>query len=297
MSKFAYHFKAAVTNIRRNFAMSISSSVAVFITLTLILLFVVLAANINTMSNKVESSVEIFAQIDQVVSEDQYSALQSQLEAIPNVKKVTFSSKEDQKKKFLASDLGGKEYKVMFKEGNPLSAAFYVEATSGRYVGSVAKKCTKIEGITSAEFGGESATQMLEAFNSIKIGGTIFVVALCFLAIFLISNTIKITIQARKEEIGIMRNVGASNTFIKIPFMFEGMLIGLMGAILPALIAIFGYGIAYDSMNGIMFSTLFPLIKPIPFVIILAVGLAVLGMLVGIIGSYLSVNKNLKWKR
>ena len=297
MNKIAYHFKTAFNNICRNIAMSISSSVAVMVTLTLVMLFVIIAANINTMSGKVESSVEIFAQIDTIVTEDQYPVIEEQLNAIEHVKSVTFSSKEEQKEIFLNSDLGGEEYQVMFEEGNPLSAAFYVEADKGENVQAVSDACKSVDGIVSAEFGGESATSMLEAFKSIQFGGSILVAALCLLAVFLISNTIKITINARKNEIAIMRNVGASNGFIKIPFMIEGMIIGFTGSIIPVLIAVFGYGFAYDAMNGIMFSSLFPMIAPLPFVLYMSIGLALLGMIVGIVGSFFAVNKNLKWKR
>lgn len=297
MNKIGYHFSSAFKSIKRNFAMSISSAIAVTVTLTLVMLFLVVAININKMSNRVETSVQIYAQIDQVVAEKDYSALKAKIQKVKHVKKVRFSSKEEQKKIFLKSDLGGKEYEVMFDEGNPLSAAFYVDATQGKYVKSVSDAISKIDGITKAEYGGTSAEQMLKAFNSIRIGGGAFSLALCCLAIFLISNTIKITINARKEEIAIMRNVGASNGFIKSPFMIEGMMIGLIGSIIPILLTIFGYDYAYRAMHGVMFSSLFPMEAPVPFVYQMSLGLAILGMLVGIVGSALSVGKYLRWKR
>lgn len=292
-----YHFKSAFRSIRRNVAMSLSSATAVAVTLTLISIFVIVASNISTMSNKVESSVEIYAQIDLVTDKEDYDKLEEQIKAIENVKSVRFSSKAEQKKIFLESDQGGKEYNVIFKDGNPLSPAFYVEATKGEHVQTIAKQIGKIEGISKAEFGGESASTMLDAFNSIRIGGTIFVIALCFLAVFLIQNTIKITIQARSEEIAIMRNVGADNLFIKTPFMIEGMIIGFIGAVVPILITIFGYGFVYSSLDGIMFSSLFPLESVVPFVYWVSLLLLLLGMIVGILGSFLSVSKYLKWTR
>lgn len=292
-----YHFKSAFRSIRRNIAMSVSSATAVTVTLVLIAIFLMVASNISSMSDKVEASVEIYAQIDLVTPENEFEQIEAQIKSIANVKSVRFSSKEEQKEIFLKSDQGGKEYDVIFKDGNPLSPAFYVEASDGQSVKKVAKQIRKIDGVSKSEFGGESASTMLDAFNSIRIGGSIFVVALCFLAIFLIQNTIKITIQARSDEIAIMRNVGADNLFIKTPFMLEGMMIGFFGAIFPILLTIFGYGFIYKSLDGIMFSSLFPLEPVAPFVYWVSLLLVLLGMVVGVIGSFLSVSKHLKWTR
>ncbi|NBK97107.1 MAG: ABC transporter permease [Erysipelotrichia bacterium] len=292
-----YHIKNAFKSIKRNIAMSISSATAVTVTLILIMLFLVIAVNINTMSDKVEKSVEIFVQLDLIVEENQYDDIQKEIEAIPNVKSVRFSSPEEQKKIFLESDLGGEEYASMFEEGNPLAAAFYIEVSEGQYISKVAKQCRNIDGVLKAEFGGDTASEMLDAFNSIKYGGAIFVAALCFLAIFLISNTIKITIQARRQEIGIMRNVGASNGFIKTPLIIEGIIISIIGSVVPILLTIFGYGFVYDVSGGYMFSSLFELEPPIPFAIYVSLVILLLGVIVGMIGSLLSVNKYLKWER
>lgn len=292
-----YHLRSAFKSIKRNIAMSISSATAVTVTLILIMLFLVIAVNINTISTKVEHSVEIFVQLDLIVEEENYDDIEADLNKIKNVKSVRFSSQEEQKELFLASDLGGKEYEVMFEEGNPLSAAFYVEVTEGKHIETVAKQCRKIDGVLKAEFGGEEASTMLDAFNSIKLGGAIFVCALCFLAIFLISNTIKITIQARRQEIGIMRNVGASNGFIKTPFIMEGIIISIIGSIIPIIITVFGYGFAYNAVNGVLFSSLFELQPPMPFVIYVSLVILALGIVVGMIGSLLSVNKYLRWER
>lgn len=291
-----YHVKNALKSIRRNFAMSISSATAVTVTLTLVTLFLVIAGNINEMSKKVESSVQIFAQIDPIYPEEQYEQLENDIKSIKNVADVRFSSKDEQFDVFIKSDDGGEEY-AMFKDDNPLTAAFYIDATSGQYVQQVSDNIKKVDGILSSSFGGDSATAMLDAFDSIRVGGGILVLALCFLAIFLISNTIKITIHARSGEIAIMRNVGADNLFIKTPFMLEGMVIGLMGSIIPVLITVLGYNYIYDLLGGKMFSSLFSLQSPMPFVLIISLLLVLLGMLVGLLGSFLSVNKYLKWKR
>lgn len=291
-----YHFKSAFKSISRNVAMSISSATAVSVTLVLIMLFLIVAGNINQISRNVEQSIQIFVRIDPIVEVSNYENMQKQIEAIDHVVKVEYSDKDDQFKRFVESDQGGKQYSI-FKDDNPLYAAFYVDADEGQNVETIAKKIESIEGIFDVSFGGESASIMLDAFNTIRLAGGIFVIGLCFLAIFLISNTIKITIHARSEEIAIMRNVGADNVFIKTPFMIEGMLIGFAGAIIPIIITIFGYGYTYDLLDGVLFSSMFTLLAPFPFVYIVSLILVLLGMIVGILGSFLSVNKYLKWKR
>lgn len=296
MSRLVSQVKTALSNLKRNLTMTLSSSLAVTVTLTLIMFFIAVALNINSVSNKVDHSVEIFAQIDKIVEEKNYDAMKKQIQDIPHVKKVRFSSKEEQKKIFLAQE-GGEEYKSMFEEGNPLSPAFIVQATDGKYIKHINKEIKKINGISDAEYGGESATAMITSFNKMKIWGGVVVAGLVLLALFLISNTIEITINARKNEIAIMRQVGATNSYIKIPFLIEGLVIGLVGAIIPILIAIFGYDLFYGIMNGVFFSDLFPMVKPDNFSMYMLCTLSGLGALVGVLGSWISVTKYLRWKR
>lgn len=291
-----YHFKSAWKSISRNIAVSISSATAVTVTLVLVAMFLAIAGNLNEMTNKIESSVQIYVQIDPIVTEEEFASLQAQIESIEHVEKVRFSSAEEQFEIFLESDDGGSEYEI-FREDNPLPAAFYVDATDGEYVESVSNQISEMDGIMSSNFGGDNATKMIDAFDSIRFGGAILVAALCFLAIFLISNTIKITIHARSQEIAIMRNVGADNLFIKTPFMLEGMMIGFMGSIIPVAITAIGYTYLYDLLGGQLFSSLFTLQAPFPFAFYVCLVLIVMGMVVGIIGSFFSVNKYLKWKR
>ena len=117
------------------------------------------------------------------------------------------------------------------------------------------------------------------------------------LAIFLIANTIKLTIYARSNEIAIMRDVGATNGFIRAPFVVEGMIIGALGAIIPILFTVFGYIFLYDKLGGVLFSEMFKLTPPHPFVLQLSLILLGIGMVVGLIGSFMSVTKYLRWKR
>ena len=120
------------------------------------------------------------------------------------------------------------------------------------------------------------------------------VVALVLVTAFLISNTIKIAIIARRKEIEIMRLVGASNLNIKIPFIFEGLIIGIIGSIIPILVTSYGYSTIYNNFNGQLFSPILKLIRPVPFVYYVSLALLIVGALVGMIGSYRASRKYLK---
>ena len=120
------------------------------------------------------------------------------------------------------------------------------------------------------------------------------VVALVLVTAFLITNTIKITILARKREIDIMRLVGASNLNIKIPFIFEGLFLGILGAIIPIVATMYGYSQLYQNFNGQLFSPFIKLVTPEPFIYLLSIILLVLGILVGMFGSWRAVRKHLK---
>jgi len=135
------------------------------------------------------------------------------------------------------------------------------------------------------------------ACSFLFIFAVIFIVLLALLALFLISNSIKMTIYARNREISIMRNVGATNGYIKVPFMLEGMIIGFIGSLIPCLITYFGYRYLFDVMGGQIFSNMFSLQPVMPFTLEICAILIVAGMLVGLFGSFFSTTKYLHWKR
>ena len=136
--------------------------------------------------------------------------------------------------------------------------------------------------------------KMVKAFNQVEKITYGIVIALVLVTIFLIINTIKLTISARRREIGIMRLVGASNFTIKTPFIIEGMILGVLGSIIPILITMYGYLAFYKHFDGHLYSQLIELIKPEPFIYQVSAIVVVIGILVGMIGSSSAVRKYLK---
>ncbi len=154
-----------------------------------------------------------------------------------------------------------------------------------------------IEGVSRILSGGEVVFSFVNGLSAVRQYAYILVIALGLLAVFLIANTIRVTIYSRRREISIMRTVGASNWFIRLPFLVEGMIIGLLGSLIPVVVIIFGYQYIYGIISsGLNFSLLqlppvYPLVSDISWMII------GLGIGVGLVGSFISISKHLRWSR
>lgn len=288
------HFMNAIRSLGRHLAMTLSSTSAVAVTLTLMTLFLLLAVNVNGFADRVETNLKIHVSIDTLQSDAQIQSMREEIAKWPQVKDIEYSTKENELK-ILIEESGSVFSR--YKENNPMSNVFIVEVQDAKDIPMITRKLNALDGIEKAQYGGDSIQDMIDTFETIRFGGGVFVLALGVLAIFLITNTIKMTIYTRNTEISIMRNVGAGNWYIKTPFMFEGMFIGLLGALVPVLLTVFGYGFFYHYFDGQFLSSMFVLQKPFPFTLQIAGILLLCGALVGIIGSFLAVTKYLRWRR
>lgn len=292
------HIKEAFVGIARHFAMSLSAASAVTVTLLLMSILVLTIGNISQITKDLQENVSIFVRIEESVEESQINTLKKRLEATDGVHAVKYSSKDNELNK-LIEEFGedGALLEVYRGENNPLSRAFIVEVEQGSKISEVSASIGRIYGVEEALFGGTATEQFVESLNMIRIGGGIIVGALGLLAIFLIANTIKITIFARQDEIVIMRHVGATNGYIRTPFVIEGIVIGLIGAIIPILFTVIAYDFLYTAMNGKLITGMLTLLPVFPFTLYVSGMLVGMSVLVGLFGSLVSVNKNLRWKR
>lgn len=295
IKNFPKHCKTALQSIWRNGVMSVSSIFAVSITLVLIGVIGIVAINIQDMTYSIEDSLTIYVKMEQKVKDEDAKKVQSKIEAISGVKKVVFSSKESELNKLIeAQSEDGKKLYENFRKDNPMGAAFYVEVNESKELEKVREGIEVIENVKDANAGGNSTMSLVNTLETVRNGGAIFVVGLTVVALFMIANTIKITITSRQTEISIMRMVGASNWYIRLPYMLEGVFIGVIGTIIPVVIIYFGYTTLYGGASGFLPSIL-SLREPFPFIWQCAGLLLGLGSGVGLIGSFVSVRKFLKF--
>ena len=276
--------------------MSLSAASAVTITLVLLAVFLVLAGNISLFTSSIEEDLSIHAVLSTDIKEEaDIQSIEKEIQSIDGVKQVRYSTPEEELELYIEEQ--GEEFAMFRGEENPLTGAFFITVKKADQIASITKQVQQVAGIRQAVYGGTSVSDMINMLNTVRFGGMIFIVLLALLALFLISNSIKMTIYARNREISIMRNVGATNGYIKVPFMLEGMIIGFIGSLIPCLITYFGYRYLFDVMGGQIFSNMFSLQPVMPFTLEICAILIVAGMLVGLFGSFFSTTKYLHWKR
>ena len=256
----------------------------------------IIAGNVSLFANNIENDVSIHVVLkENIEKQKDIEQAEQEIKQINGVRRVKFSDKDAELELMIKER--GEELEMYRGKENPLSNAFFVYVNNADNVEKVTEEIKKLDFVSDAVYGGSSVKQMVQIINMVRTGGSIGVLLLTLLALFLISNTIKMTIYARNTEISIMRNVGAANWYIKVPFMLEGMIIGLLGSILPCLFVYFGYPYLYEVMGGQLVTSMFSLKEAVPFVAQVCGALTLFGMLVGLIGSFFSTGKYLRWKR
>ena len=297
MQNLLAHLADAWRNLIRHISLTVSSVIAVTVTLLIVGVLVVIASNISDFTDNIESDFQIQATISPGFSEDKEIAeLQAQIEQLDHVESCTFSSKEDELQELIAEN--GEMFRYYEGEDrNPLYDVFRIELDDNRQIDAVSEALNQMDGIVEATYGGDEITVMVSVFEAMRSGGAVFVVFLAILALLFIQNTIRMTIQARNTEIAIMRSVGASNWYIRGPFILEGMYIGVLGSIIPIVLISCGYYALYQAFDGVLLSSMF-VMKPMwPFIFGVCLILLLGGILVGMAGSFLAVGKYLRWKR
>ncbi len=279
----------------RNFSLSLASISCIAITLIVVAVAIILTYNVNNFASLVEKDVTIVAFLDVDITKEETDKVEEEIKKLDNIDNYIYRSKTDITKEMMeSSDIFDSIMSEWTEEENPLQATFQVKVVDITTIGDVANKIKNIEHVNAVKYGEGMVEQLVSVFDSVKNISLIVVVALILVTAFLISNTIKITIFSRRREIEIMRLVGASNINIKIPFILEGLILGIIGSILPVLITIYGYVAIYNKFGGKLFTQIIQLIKPEPFIYLVALALIIIGMIVGMFGSWRAVKKHLK---
>ena len=285
----------AFKSVIRNFSLSLASISCITITLIIVALAIIASLNVQNFTKEIEKDMTIVAFIDNDATEDEIDTLKEEVDKLTNVDKYTYQTKVEVKEQM-------KEESEIFKtvldnwdeDESPLKDSLQIKVKDIEKISNTAERIRKLENISVVRYGENMVDKMISAFASIEKVTYGIVLALILVTIFLIVNTIKLTISARKREIGIMRLVGASNFTIKTPFIIEGMILGLFGSIVPVIITTYGYLAFYNHFDGYLYSELIKLIQPEPFIYTTSLIVIGIGMLVGMIGSAGAVKIYLK---
>ena len=285
----------AFKSVVRNFSLSLASISCITITLIIVALAIIASFNVDNFTKEIEKDMTIVVFMDNESTDDNIKDAETRIKKLSNVEKYTYQSKVDVKEQMQSeSDL----YKAVLDEWDedesPLKDTLQIKVKDVTKIKDTANKIKNMDHVSVVRYGEGYVDKMVTAFSSIEKVTYGIVVALIVVTIFLIINTIKLTISARHREIEIMRVVGASNISIKIPFIIEGMILGLFGSIVPVLVTTYGYLAFYKHFDGYLFSELIKLITPEPFIYQTSLIVIVIGVLVGMVGSASAVRKYLK---
>ncbi len=283
----------AFKSVFRNFSLSMASILCATITLMVVSISILIAANINDTTKSLESELSIVVYIEQDATSDDITFLKSKMEKIENVDKVVYKSKDEWKKEMSEYN---SSFSTIFEnyDSNPLLDSFSINVKDAASLNKVAEQVRKLDHVKSANYGEDAVGKILSVFDVVEKVTVIVVISLIFVTAFLITNTIKLTIYSRRNEIEIMRLVGSSNTAIKMPFVVEGFVIGVLGSLIPVIVTIYGYIIAYGKLHGYLITELIKLISPYNFVFYVALLIMGLGAIIGMFGSLMAVRKYLK---
>lgn len=287
-----YYIREVFISLRRNNWMSVASIGTVAVSLFIFGMFLMMVMNMNKLAENMESQVQINVYLLDKVDREQARDIEKDLKEIEGVESVGFVTKDEAMERF--KDRLGDQKTLLdaLDETNPLPDSFEVTVTNPDLVKTAAEKMDKIDGVECAKYGQDVMEHLFEITRLLRIFGFTLMLVLAFATLFIISNTIRLTVFARRKEIAIMKYVGATDWFIRWPFVMEGMVLGLFGSIIAAMVL----RTAYTAMAEKVYDTLafFPLIPEQPFLTYITIVVVISGMVVGAIGSAVSIKKFLK---
>ncbi len=282
-------------SVGRNLSLSIASISCITITLLIVAIALVVSYNVENITRLVRQDFTVVTFVDTSATDEQLNSLKDEIVAIENVDSVEVETKEQVAGEMRdTSDELAAIIDSWSDETNPLYDTLLVKVKDTEKISDTAKQISDMELVTDVKYGQGMVEELMQVFDVVEKAMIIAMIALVFVTLFLIGNTIKITIFSRKREIEIMRLVGASNFSIKQPFVIEGFCLGFLGSIIPIAVTLYGYSALYKHFNGQLFSPFVQLVKAEPFIYVVSLILLGLGVVVGMIGSYRAVRKYLK---
>lgn len=292
---FGRNIRDSFKGVIRNFSLSLASISCITITLLVVAIAIILSENVNNFADSIEKDVTIVAFMKTDITDEQKDDVLESIKKIDGIDSYTYQSKQQISEDMMkSSEVFNSILSNYSEEENPLQPTYQVKVKRIEDIGSIAEKIKSIENVEIVKYGEGMVERLVSIFDLVKKISIGMVIALIIVTAFLITNTIKITIFSRRTEIEIMRLVGASNINIKIPFIFEGLFLGLLGSIIPIIVTTYGYVALYKNFDGEFLASFIKLIEPTPFIYTTSGILILIGVLVGMFGSWAAVKKHLK---
>ncbi len=288
-----YSLKTALSSLGRNAVMTIASIVTIACCLFLFGVFLLFAFNINYIGEQVSSQCELQAYIDENASPADEERILSEINSIDNVKSVEFESKEQAFENY-KTQLGA-EYSEYFRDMNGsdiLRSSVKITPDDLSRVNEIEQNALLVRGVAKVVNREDIIRKVISATDLIKFGSLIAMLILLITAVFIIQNTIKLSVHAREDEIHIMKFVGATDSFIRRPFMLEGIIVGIIGASIAIIVISFGYTAVVGNVAG--FLDIFRLYSFGQLALPVAGGLMLFGIIMGSFGSRTAVRRHLK---
>ncbi len=291
-NSFGYFCKETIHSLVRNKFMAIASILTVTLSMFILGVFLSLVLNMNHMAAYLETQVEMSVYLKSGLTTEQVMNVGKRLKALPEMTEISFID-QDQAMVIFRERLGDQAAILDSVNGNPLPASYNLSFATPDALRSAAMLAESFDEVDGVQYGQDIIEKLYQISQAIRLGGVLLIVFLAGAELFIISNTIRLTVFARRREIQIMKYVGATNSFIRWPFMLEGMIIGLIGSGLASLLLwqLYAKTIAGATEAGLVFV---PLIGVYPFMLYVTLFLLGIGILIGATGSVISIRKYMK---
>ena len=283
-----YFVREVIISMIRNRWMTFASIGTVAVSLFILGVFMLIVVNMTRMASELESQVQISVYLNDALTEEGRAEVEQMMRDMKSISKIEYITRER-----LTERLGDQKYILgALGNDNPLPNSYEVTVNNPDQVESTAVAIADLYGVDEAKYGQDVAVHLLDVTRLLRMFGFLLMLILAGATLFIISNTIRLTVFARRKEIAIMKYVGATDWFIRIPFILEGLSLGLIGGGIAAL-AVRSF---YSAMAAKIYSTLsfFPLMPQYPFLNYLTTVIIVTGMIIGTIGSTISLKRFLE---
>lgn len=292
LSTSEYFIKEVYTSFKRNIWMTLASIFTVVLSLFILGFFSIVILNLNKMADTLESQVQISVYLKDDLSQEEIDETKETLSKIEGLQDIKFTTREEAMENF-KERLGDQQFLLdALDDTNPLPDSFSLTVTSPQQVKTIADTVVALDSVESASYSQDIINHLFNLTHLIRLIGIALIILLTGAAIFIISNTIRLTVFARRKEIAIMKYVGATDWFIRWPFLLEGICLGFIGG---GLATIFLY-IVYNQVTQEIYEAMafFPLIPQHPFINYISLAILVAGIIIGALGSTISLKRFLK---